>query len=93
MKRLLIKRNEVFSILASCSTPEFNLESPVQGIGYVRKFRECFLIDSHGQFSESVLLTEYVSSFIHEEFDDYEPPKECYYTLEDLEKALNFTLD
>ena len=52
------KRNEVFSILASCSTPEFNLESPVQGIGYVRKFRECFLIDSHGQFSESVLLTE-----------------------------------
>ena len=86
------KRNEVFSILASCSTPEFNLESPVQGIGYVRKFRECFLIDSHGQFSESVLLTEYVSSFIHEELDDYEPPKECYYTLEDLEKALNFTL-
>ena len=86
------KRNEVFSILASCSTPEFNLESPVQGIGYVRKFRECFLIDSHGQFSESVLLTEYVSSFIHDEFDDYEPPKECYYTLEDLEKALNFTL-
>ena len=86
------KRNEVFSILASCQTPEFSLESPVQGIGYVRKFRECFLIDSHGQFSESVLLTEYVSSFIHEEFDDYEPPKECYYTLEDLEKALNFTL-
>ena len=86
------KRNEVFSILASCKTPEFSLESPVQGIGYVRKFRECFLIDSHGQFSESVLLTEYVSSFIHDEFDDYEPPKECYYTLEDLEKALNFTL-
>lgn len=86
------KRNEVFSILASCSTPEFSLESPVQGIGYVRKFRECFLIDSHGQFSESVLLTEYVSSFIHDEYDDYEPSKECYYTLEDLEKALNFTL-
>ena len=86
------KRNEVFSILASCSTPEFNLESPVQGIGYVRKFRECFLIDSHGQFSESILLTEYVSSFIHSEYDDYEPPKECYYTLDDLEKALNFTL-
>ena len=26
------KRNEVFSILASCSTPEFNLEAVVQGI-------------------------------------------------------------
>ncbi len=86
------KRNEVFSILASCSTKEFNLEAPVQGIGYVRKFRDCFLIDSHGQFSESVLLTEYVSSFVHDELDDYEPDKNCYYTLEDMEKALNFTL-
>ena len=86
------KRNEVFSILNSCSTDQFNLEAPVQGIGYVRKFRECFLIDSHGQFSESVLLTEYVSSFINDEYDNYEPNKKCYYTLEDLEKALNFTL-
>ena len=86
------KRNEVFSILNSCSTDQFNLEAPVQGIGYVRKFRECFLIDSHGQFSESVLLTEYVSSFINDEYDNFEPNKECYYTLDDLEKALNFTL-
>ncbi len=86
------KRNDVFSILNSCSTDQFNLEAPVQGIGYVRKFRECFLIDSHGQFSESVLLTEYVSSFINDEYDNFEPNKECYYTLDDLEKALNFTL-
>ena len=55
------KRNEIFSILASCSTPEFNIEAPVQGIGYVRKFRECFLIDNSGNFTESVLLTEYVN--------------------------------
>ena len=86
------KRNDVFSIINSCSTNEFNLEAPVQGIGYVRKFRECFLIDNHGQFSESVLLTEYVSSFINDEYDNYEPRKDCYYTLEDLEKSLNFTL-
>ena len=86
------KRNEVFSILASCSTPEFNLEAPVQGIGYVRKFRECFLIDNSGNFSESVLLTEYVTSFIKEEFDNYEPHGGVFYTLDTLEKALNFTL-
>ena len=86
------KRNEVFSILDSCSTPEFNLEAPVQGIGYTRKFRECFIIDSQGQFSESVLLTEYVSSFINEEFDNYEPKGGVFYNLDDLEKALNFTL-
>ena len=86
------KRNEIFSILASCSTPQFNLEAPVQGIGYTRKFRECFLIDSQGQFSESVLLTEYVSSFIKSEYDSYEPKGGVFYSLDTLEKALNFTL-
>ena len=86
------KRNEIFSILASCSTPEFNLEAVVQGIGYTRKFRECFLIDNQGQFSESVLLTEYVSSFIKPEYDNYESKGGVYYTLDTLEKALNFTL-
>lgn len=86
------KRNEVFSILESCSTPEFNLEAIVQGTGYTRKFRDCFLIDNQGQFSESVLLTEYVSSFINNEYDDYEPSTGVYYTLNTLEKALNFTL-
>ena len=86
------KRNEIFSILASCSTEQFNLEAPVQGIGYVRKFRECFLIDNSGNFSESVLLTEYVNSFIKEEYDSYEPHTGVYYNLDTLEKALNFTL-
>ena len=86
------KRNEIFSILGSCSTKEFTLEAPVQGIGYTRKFRELFLIDSNGNFSESVLLNEYVSSFIKEEYDSYEPKGGQYYDLDTLEKALNFTL-
>ena len=86
------KRNEIFSILASCSTQQFNIEAPVQGIGYVRKFRECFLIDSTGNFTESVLMNEYLSSFIKDEFDNYEPKEGVYYNLDTLEKALNFTL-
>ena len=86
------KRNEIFSILGTCSTDEFNLEAPVQGIGYVRKFRQCFLIDNSGNFSESVLLTEYVSSFINPDFDSYEPAEGVYYDLDTLERALNFTL-
>ncbi len=86
------KRNEIFSILASCSTPEFNLEAPVQGVGYTRKFRECFLIDNSGNFTESVLLTEYINSFIKEEYDNYEPHTGVFYDLQTLERALNFTL-
>ena len=86
------KRNEIFSILASCSTKEFNLDAPVQGIGYTRKFRECFLIDNSGNFTESVLMNQYLDSFIKEEFDSYEPHTGVYYDLSTLERALNFTL-
>ena len=86
------KRNEIFSVIASCSTPQFSLDTVVQGIGYTRKFRECFLIDNSGNFSESVLITEYVSSFIDDKLDAYEPNDGVFYTLDTLEKALNFTL-
>lgn len=86
------KRNDVFSIFNSCSTPQFNPEATVQGVGYTRKFRECFLINDHDNFSESVLLSEYVSSFIDESLDQYEERSINYFTLDDLEKALNFTL-
>ena len=86
------KRNDVFKILATCSTNEFNLEAPVQGIGYTRKFRDCFTIDTQGNFPESIIMTEYVTSYIDESLDTYEPTEKKYYTLEDLEKALEFTL-
>ena len=86
------KRNDVFKILATCSTNEFNLEAPVQGIGYTRKFRECFTIDTQGNFPESILMTEYITGFIDESLDTYEPTEVKYYTLEDLEKAMEFTL-
>ena len=86
------KRNDVFAIIANCSTPQFNLEAPVQGIGYTRKFRECFTIDTQGNFPESILMTEYITSFIDESLDKYEPKEVKYFTLEDLEKALEFTL-
>ncbi len=86
------KRNDIFQILNSCSTKEFNIEAPVQGLGYVRKFRECFEIDKSGEFVESILVTQYISSFIDEELDQYEAKNTNYYTLNDLEKALEFTL-
>lgn len=86
------KRNDIFSILSTCSTTQFNLEAPVQGLGYVRKFRECFLIDTAGQFTESILITQYITSFIDEELEKYEPTPDHYFTLDDMEKALQFTL-
>ena len=86
------KRNDIFAIFNSCSTPQFNPEAVLQGVGYTRKFRECFLINDQDNFSESVLLSEYVSSYVDESLDQYEETEINYFTLEDLEKALNFTL-
>ena len=86
------KRNDIFTIVENCKTKKFNLDADIEGIGYVRKFHECFQIDKMGSFSESVLITKYVSSFINNEYDNFEPTKDSFYTLEDLEKALEFTL-
>lgn len=86
------KRNDIFTIIAGCNTEQFNLEAPVQGLGYVRKFRECFTIDRSGDFTESVLITQYITSFIDESLDNYEAPNDHMFTLDTLEKALDFTL-
>ena len=86
------KRNDIFSIIQTCSTPEFNLETIIQGIGYQRRFRECFIIDTAGNFCESVLITQYIQGFINDELEKYEAKSENYYTLDDFEQALSFTL-
>lgn len=86
------KRDEIFSIFHTCSTEAFNLNAVVQGIGYTRRLQDCFLIDSTDNFSERILLTEYVNKFIRPDLNRYEPEKIHYFTLDDLEKALNFAL-
>ena len=86
------KKNDIFAIVETCPTPNFNLEAVIQGVGYTRKLRECFHIDKTGTFTEGILFTEYVTSFVHEELDNYECQKLTFYNLQDLEKALDFTL-
>ena len=86
------KRNNIFGLFNTCKTNELNLEAVVQGAGYTRKFRDCFHVDANGIFTEGILVTEYISSFIHQEYDDYEPKTYNSYSLVDLENALAFAL-
>ena len=86
------KRNDIFSIISSCSTDQFSLNTPVQGLGYVRQFKDCFEINTSGTFVESNLITEYVTSFIKPELEKLEPTSDHYFNLNDLERALQFTL-
>ncbi len=87
------KKNDIFTIINDCSTPEFNVNTDIQGIGYTRKFSECFGIDRNGEFGESVLINEYLLKFIDDELESrIEVPTDAFYTLNDLERALSFTL-
>ena len=86
------KRNDIFSIISSCSTNQFSLNTPVQGLGYIRQFKDCFEINTSGTFVESNLITEYVTSFIKPELEKLEPTSDHYFNLNDLERALQFTL-
>jgi len=85
-------RDQIFSILTDCYTNELNLDVEVPGVGYTREFRKCFDLDSKGEFVERILITEYIQQFIDNNTkwnEDYIP---VFFTLDDLEVALNFAL-
>ena len=86
------KRNDIYTIVDECATENFHLEAVLQGAGYTRKFRECFNIDKTGTFTEGILLTEYVTSFIDPSLDNFEPSANVFYGVKELMVALNFTL-
>ncbi len=86
------KKNEIFRIIEVCNTPEFNFNTVIPGIGYTRILSECFEIDSHGNFGESVLITDYILKHILDDTEPFLEPEEAYYTLKDFANALEFTL-
>ena len=85
-------RDQIFNILTDCYTNELNLDAQVPGIGYTREFRKCFDIDNHGEFVERILVTKYIQSFIDNNTKWNEEYVPTYFTLDQLEVALNFTL-
>ncbi len=85
-------RDQIFSILTDCYTKELNLDVEVPGVGYTREFRKCFEIDSQGQFAERVLITQYINQFIDNDTKWNEEYVPTFFTIDDLEIALNFTL-
>ena len=86
------KKNEIFKVIEVCHTKEFNFDSVIPGLGYTRRFSECFEIDSNGNFGESVLITEYILKHIDESITEMPIPEKAFYTLKDLANALEFTL-
>ncbi len=85
-------RDQIFEILSETNTQEISLDTEVPGIGFTRKFRNCFDIDSEGRFAERKIISDYIQQFIQEDRKwNYTSSGVCY-SLHDLEVALNFTL-
>ncbi len=85
-------RDQIFEILNETNTPELSLDTEVPGIGFTRKFRNCFDIDSEGRFAEHKIISDYIKEFIQDNRKWNYEAEGVYYSLHDLEIALNFTL-
>lgn len=61
-------------------------------MGILDNLWKCFEIDSKGEFAERVLIAEYIQKFIDNTTKWNEDFVPIYFTLDDLETALNFAL-
>ncbi len=85
-------RDQVFSVLSYYNTPELNLETPVFQPGYTRPLKQCLLIDASGKIREMELLTTFIQKFVNDNLNLDFPDEDITYTLDDLEKAIDFAL-
>lgn len=86
-------RDQVIAVLTKFNTVELNLESQIVQPGYVRTLKQCLFIDKTGKMQEMELVVEFIRGFILEQ--QYEIPEEelnKFYSLNDLELALDFAL-
>ena len=84
-------REQIFSILTYYNTSELNLDVVISG-NDTKCFSECFEIDNKGEFVAKDLITDYIKQFILNENECNYKYIPCFFTINDLEVALNFTL-
>ena len=86
-------RDQVTAILTKFSTNELNLESKISQPGYVRTLKQCLYIDKTGKMQEMELVVEFIRSFVYDEMEEINPTSlNRFYTLNDIEDAMDFAL-
>lgn len=85
-------RDQVIGVLTKFNTPTLNLESQIVQPGYTRTFKQCLFVDKTGKMQEMELVVEFVRGYIIEEqLQEIEQPN-LFYTLQNLEEAMEFAL-
>lgn len=86
-------RDQVVAVLTKFNTTELNLESQIAQPGYVRTLKQCLFIDKTGKMQEMELVVEFIRGFIVDEDIEVDPVNlNKFYTLTDLELAMDFAL-
>ena len=86
-------RDQVTAVLTKFNTTELNLESPIAQPGYVRSLKQCLYIDKTGKMQEMELVVEFIRTYVNEEIEEIDPNSLTkFYTLTDLENAMDFAL-
>ena len=86
-------RDQVVAVLTKFNTAELSLESQIVQPGYVRTLKQCLYIDKTGKIQEMELVVEFIRTFIIENNEEIDPATlNKFYTLKDLELAMEFAL-
>ena len=86
-------RDQVIGVLTKFNTPTLNLESQIVQPGYTRTFKQCLYVDKTGKMQEMELVVEFIRGYIIENEIDIDPKElNSFYTLADLELAMDFAL-
>ena len=86
-------RDQVIAVLTKFNTSELNLESTIAQPGYVRTLKQCLFVDKSGKMQEMELVVEFIRGYIMEVEEELKPQDiNPYYTLNDLELAMDFAL-
>lgn len=85
-------RDQVTAVLTKFNTEELNLKSQIVQPGYTRTLSQCLYIDKTGKMQEMELVVNFISSFIDDNLTLEMPATASYYTLKDLEEAMEFAL-
>ncbi len=85
-------RDQVMGVLTKFNTTSLNLETPIVQPGYTRTLKQCLYVDKIGKMQEMELVVEFIRNYIIE--DEYldESDANPYYSLNDLELAMDFAL-
>ena len=85
-------RDQIFSVLSTYHTKDLNLESEIYQPGYTRTLKQCLIIDATGKIREMELITNFLSSFLNNNYELLMPDGSFKFGLKDLESAFDFAL-